>query len=54
MSFPWIADRVALGKIYLHGWDFDIGPGALLHYNPMKNAFEPIGAQTSAASVNKV
>jgi carbonic anhydrase len=54
MTYPWIAQRVALGEIHLHGWYFDIGQGALLHYNPAHNAFEPIGADTSDASVNMV
>ena len=54
MSYPWIAHRVVLGELHLHGWYFDIGPGALLHYNPATNAFEPIGADTAAASVNMV
>ena len=54
MSYPWIAHRVVLGELHLHGWYFDIGPGALLHYNPATNAFEPIGADAAAASVNMV
>ena len=27
MTYPWIAQRVALGEIHLHGWYFDIAHG---------------------------
>lgn len=43
MSYPWIAQRVALGEIVLHGWHFDIGLGALLQYNAATKGFEPCG-----------
>ncbi|MCB1931292.1 MAG: carbonic anhydrase [Candidatus Accumulibacter sp.] len=41
MSYPWIAERVQAGTVHLHGWYFDLAAGALLHYDPAKNAFEP-------------
>lgn len=44
LSYPWIAERVAAGSIHLHGWYFDIDGGAMLHYDPARNAFETIGS----------
>ena len=41
MTYPWIAQRVEAGEIHLHGWYFDIAAGALMHYEPARNAFEP-------------
>ncbi|MBK6974899.1 MAG: carbonic anhydrase [Candidatus Methylophosphatis roskildensis] len=41
MTYPWIAQRVEAGAIHLHGWYFDIAAGALMHYEPARNAFEP-------------
>jgi len=42
-SFPWIAERVRDGALYLHGWYFDIERGELLRYDPAKQVFIPIG-----------
>ncbi len=33
MTFPWISDRVANGKLTVHGWSFDIEQGQLLRYD---------------------
>jgi carbonic anhydrase len=33
MSFPWVAERVADGRLALHGWYFDLDQGELLRYN---------------------
>lgn len=44
MTYPRIAERVAAGGMYLHGWYFDIVQGELPRYQPTRNAFEPIGA----------
>lgn len=30
MTFPWIKERYESGKLYTHGWYFDIGTGSLL------------------------
>lgn len=46
MTYPWIAQRVAIGEMHLHGWYFDIGEGSLLRFNPLSNAFESIDAHT--------
>ncbi len=46
MTYPWIAQRVAAGTVHLHGWYFDIAEGDLLRYNPARNAFEPVAADS--------
>ncbi len=46
MAYPWIAQRVAAGTVHLHGWYFDIEEGDLLSYNPARNAFEPVAANS--------
>lgn len=53
MTYPWIAERVTAGAIHLHGWYFDIAAGSLLRYNPTRNAFEPIGGDSSSPPVNR-
>lgn len=42
-TFPWIAQRVAEGKLKLHGWYFEIESGQLLGYNPDTRQFETLG-----------
>lgn len=43
MSFPWIKERVECGKLYLHGWHYDLSDGSL--YAKLKDSddFEQIG-----------
>ncbi len=40
MSYPWIQERVAAGKLALHGWYFDMQLGELLEYQPESGSFE--------------
>jgi carbonic anhydrase len=42
MSFPWIADRVAAGKLRLHAWWFNLVEGQLYAFNPASVRFEPV------------
>ena len=42
MTYPWIASRVGAGSLHLHGWYFDITAGAMLHYQPDSQGFQPI------------
>jgi carbonic anhydrase len=42
LSFPWIDERVADGRLHLHGWLFDIDEGAILAYVPKDDAFQPL------------
>jgi len=45
LSFPWLNERVAQGKVYLHGWYFDLLKGELLSYLPETGAFETLVAR---------
>lgn len=40
MTFPWIRQRVAAGKLSIHGWYFSIESGELLAYNQNSGQFE--------------
>lgn len=42
MTFPWIAERVASGKLELHGWYYDIRNGKLYELNSDTNEFHKI------------
>lgn len=42
MTFPAIRERVADGRLRLHGWYIDIRACALSVYNPAKQHFEPV------------
>jgi carbonic anhydrase len=42
-TFPWIAQRVADGKLKLHGWYFEIESGQLLGFSPATRQFETLG-----------
>lgn len=42
MSFPWIADRVAEGKLSVHGWYFDIFNGHLMELDPATGRFSNV------------
>lgn len=52
MTYPWIAQRVTAGAMHLHGWYFDMEQGALLRYNPSRNAFESVMADSFAPPEN--
>ena len=43
MSFSWVADRVAQGKLYLHAWHYDIHSGELKRYEPEDGTLHPLG-----------
>lgn len=45
LTFPWIWERVMTGRIYLHGWYFDLRKGELLSYLPETGSFEPLVAR---------
>ena len=42
MTFPWIADRVACGRLDVHGWYFEMETGQLLSYLHQTKTFEPL------------
>ncbi len=49
LTFPWVAERVADGRLYLHGWYFDLNKGELLSYLPETGTFEPLVARCATA-----
>jgi carbonic anhydrase len=53
MSFPWIADRVAAGKLRLHAWWFNLVEGQLYAFNPATVRFEPVEGVDVAPTVAK-
>jgi carbonic anhydrase len=42
LTFPWVWERVMTGKLYLHGWYFDMQKGELLSYLPETGTFEAL------------
>jgi len=41
-TYPFIAQALERGSVYLHGWYYDIGTGEVLSYNPVTDRFEKI------------
>ncbi len=39
-SFPWVKDRIAQGKLQLHGWYYNLQSGQLMYYNQLSGEFE--------------
>ncbi|MBG0775892.1 MAG: carbonic anhydrase [Desulfovibrionaceae bacterium] len=42
LTFPWIKERVETGRLFLHGWYFDMQRGELSSYLPESASFEPL------------
>jgi carbonic anhydrase len=42
-TYPFVAKALEEGKLYLHGWYYDIGTGNISSYNPVTDTFEMIG-----------
>lgn len=40
MTFPFVQEAVAAGRLHLHGWYFDLDGGELLGYDPATGGFE--------------
>lgn len=54
MGFPWLAERVAVGKLVLHAWWFNLTEGQLYAFNPDTATFEPVlGVKLDAAVSQK-
>ena len=41
-TYPFIAQALERGSVYLHGWYYDIGTGEVLSFNPVSERFEKI------------
>lgn len=50
LTYPWIAERVANGRIQLHGWYFDMEQGSLLRYDPVRSTFDSFDAVEGASA----
>jgi carbonic anhydrase len=48
LSFPWIEQRVAEGRLRLHGWTFDMKHGQIYAYVPAQDAFDPLTLELAA------
>jgi len=42
MGFPWLAERVAAGKLVLHAWWFNLTEGQLYAFHPETATFDPV------------
>jgi carbonic anhydrase len=42
MTFPWLAERVATGKLVLHAWWFNLVEGQLYAFNPDTAVFDAV------------
>lgn len=42
LTFPFVKQRVDEGKLFLHGWYFDIASGQVNYYDPKTYKFEPL------------
>jgi carbonic anhydrase len=42
MTFPWLAERVAAGKLVLHAWWFNLTEGQLYAFNPDTAVFDAV------------
>lgn len=40
--YPFVAEALQKGELYLHGWYYDIGEGLMYAFNPSEDAFERI------------
>lgn len=41
-TFPWIADKVQEGSLFLHAWNFDLSKGILEGFDPKQNCFKEL------------
>jgi carbonic anhydrase len=53
MTFPWLAERVAAGKLMLHAWWFNLVEGQLYAFNPHTALFDPVIGLDVVATVRK-
>ena len=53
MTFPWLAERVAAGKLVLHAWWFNLIEGQLYAFNPEAATFDPVKGIEVAPTVQQ-
>ena len=42
LTFPWVRSAVEEGRLFLHGWYFDLQSGELLEYDAKEKVFHPL------------
>lgn len=50
ITFPWIVERVAAGKLKLHGWYFDIATGDLSIYDAASGTFSVVDIENDGSA----
>lgn len=53
MGFPWLAERVAAGKVVLHAWWFNLVEGQLYAFEPNSAHFKPVLGVELAPAVER-
>ena len=53
LTFPWVKERVAQGKLSLHGWYYNIGTGQLKYYNQLTGDYEVLVERYTAPQLKK-
>ena len=53
MGFPWLAERVAAGKVVLHAWWFNLVEGQLYAFEPNSARFKPVLGVELAPAVER-
>lgn len=53
MTFPWLAERVAAGKLVIHAWWFNLTEGQLYAFNPDTAVFDPVRGVDVAPTIQK-
>jgi carbonic anhydrase len=53
MTFPWVAERVAAGKMVLHAWWFNLVEGQLYAFNPDTAVFDAVTGLEVTPTVQK-
>ncbi|HZQ00237.1 MAG TPA: carbonic anhydrase [Reyranella sp.] len=53
MGFPWIAERVAAGKLVLHAWWFNLTEGQLYAFNPSTSRFDAVTGLEVRPTIDK-
>ena len=53
MGFPWVAERVAAGKLVVHAWWFNLTEGQLYAFNPDTAVFDAVKGVDVAPTVQK-
>ncbi len=50
LQYPIVKQRMAEGRLRLHGWFYNVGTGEVSAWNPSRGKFEPIGRDTTSAT----